>query len=201
MKGKFLVAAAAVSLCLLVTAGCSSDAELSDNTATPPAQVSTEQTPAPSADISAPEPDVQLEPASADLSKAPPYLHVTYDGESLDIRGWNWEWTVQNPDGTTLTLEPDWATAYPLDWVDTMDTLIKTDAQTLELSFVVEPTAVTACLDPLSGEFSRDAEVKNGNILSLVDDAEGVVYTIHAEWNDVQGYSGHSCYALCVKSS
>lgn len=81
-----------------------------------------------------------------------------------------------------------------------MDALAKTDVQTLELSFAVEPTAVTAYLDTFSGESGGDAEVENGSTLSLADDAEGVVYTIHAEWNDAQGYSGKSNYAFCVKS-
>lgn len=201
MKRKLLCIVAAASLCLFVAAGCSSDTEQPDGAPAPPSQASTGQLPEPVADTTEPNAGVHPEPVSADLSKEPPYLHVTYGGEALDTRGWNWEWTVQAPDGTALTLEPEWATAYPLDWVDTMDTLVKTDVQTLELSFAVEPTTVTAYLDTLSGDFSGDAEVENGSTLSLADDAEGVVYTIHAEWNDVQGYSGKSNYAFCVKSS
>jgi len=149
MKRKLLSIAAAVSLCLFAAAGCSPDTEQPDGVPTPPVQESAEQSPEPVTDTTepideAPAPD---DAVSADLSAEPPYLHVTYGDETLDVRGWNWEWTVQNPDGTTQTLTPQWATAYPLDWVDTMDTLVMSDEKTVTLSFAVEPDTVTAHAD------------------------------------------------------
>lgn len=203
MKRTFLFIAAA-SLCLLAAAGCSADTEQPDNVPTPPSQESAEQPPEPATDTTepteeAPAPD---DAVSADLSAEPPYLHVTYGGEALDVRGWNWEWTVQSPDGTTQTLTPQWATAYPLDWVDMMDTLLRSEEQTLLLSFAVEPDTVTAYADALSGETSiGSVPVENGTELSLPDDTEGIVYTIHAEWNGSGGYQGTSNYAFCVKST
>ena len=126
---------------------------------------------------------------------------MTYGDETLDVRGWNWEWSVQNPDGTTQTLIPEYATAYPLDWLDVMDTLVMSDEKTVTLSFAVEPDTVTAHADPLSGESSSGpVSVENGTELLLLDDTEGVVYTIHADWNGANGYQGSSHYAFCVKS-
>lgn len=199
MKRKLLAIAAAASLCLLITAGCSSDTKQQDSVSAPPAQEPQAQEPV----TGSPESDTDAQPApvSADLSKEPPYLHVAYGEESLDTRGWNWTWTVQNADGTTQTLEPEYATAYPLDWVDTMDTLVKSDGETLTLSFAVEPDAVTAYADVLSGgSDGGPVTVENGTDLPLLDDTEGIVYTIHAQWNGANGYQGESNYAFCVRT-
>ena len=203
MKKKLLSIAAAASLCLFAAAGCSTDTEPSDGVPAPPSQESAEQSPEPVTGNSEPigEAPSSDDAVSADLSAEPPYLHVTYGDEALDVRGWNWEWTVQNPDGTAQTLMPQWATAYPLDWVDTMDTLLRSEGQTLLLSFAVEPDTVTAYADPLSGESSSGSvPVENGTELPLLDDTEGIVYTIHAEWNGADGYQGTSNYAFCVKN-
>lgn len=199
MKKKLLAAAAAASLCLLITAGCSSDTKQQDSVSAP-AQES--QPPEPVTGTSEPNADVQPAPVSADLSKEPPYLHVTYGDDALDAHGWNWTWTVQNIDGTTQTLEPEYATAYPLDWVDIMDTLVKSDEKTLTLSFEVEPDAITAYADVLSGgSDGGPVTVENGTDLPLLDDTDGIVYTIHAEWTGTNGYQGDSYYAFCVKAN
>lgn len=201
MKRKLLPVAVMASLCLFATAACSSAAEQQDGVPAPSVQEPAEQPPEPVAGVSEPNADVQPAPASADLSKEPPHLHVAYGGEALDTRGWNWSWTVQNADGTTQTLEPEYATAYPLDWVDTMDTLVKPDEEMLALSFEVEPDTVTAYADILSGESDAGpVTVENGTDLPLLDDTEGIVYTIHAEWAGTNGYQGNSYYAFCVKA-
>lgn len=201
MKKTLLAAAVAISLCLLVTAGCSSDAEQQGDTSALPAQESAEQPLEPVAGTSEPNTSVHPAPVSADLSKEPPYLHVVYGDDTLDTHGWNWTWTVQNADGTAQTLEPEHATAYPLDWVDIMDTLVKSDGKTLTLSFEVEPDTVTAYADVLSGgPHGGPVALENGTDLPLPDDTEGIVYTIHAEWNGANGYQGDSYYAFCVKA-
>lgn len=138
------------------------------------------------------------DPEDSAILTTPPELNVVYMDNVMKVSGWNWEWTAENKDGTMRTTYPDYGTSDPLDWIDSMDTIVKSEGDSIALTFVAEPDNITVYAEPAASDRGTNVALNGKNIVSLINGEGNVVYTVRAEWSSTQGYYGYSYYAFYV---